>query len=315
MSFPQFRNDVPVGYSVRPTRLQTADICLPRPLTESSPDRTFWVIYIHGGAWRDPAITSTSIQPTLTRLLNSPETLCRIAGFASLNYRLSPYPTHATDPSRPDDAARNARHPDHLDDVLAALQWLDREYDVGSLGRRGGRGHEYILVGHSCGATLAFQALRRMAGHGPNHSPRGGCGSQALPAAVVGVCGIYDIPLLVSTHEHPAYREFVEAAFGEEEREWAEVSPADGVGRLQDGGGGGGMRVVVLGQSSEDELVDGGQRDAMVETLREEGFEEGGADKELVVLDMKGKHDEVWENGEEIVRAIEVALDRLSRRM
>ncbi|KAJ9667527.1 hypothetical protein H2201_002396 [Coniosporium apollinis] len=269
--------------------------------------------YIHGGAWRDPAITSTSFQPTLNLILNSaPETLPRIAGFASLNYRLSPYPSHPTDPSRPDDAARNARHPDHLEDVTAALRWLSREYNVGSVGR--GPAYEYLLVGHSCGATLAFQALRELAARRGDYSPRSGYGDLAPPAAVVGLCGIYDIPLLVETHSHPAYREFVEAAFGKEEREWAKASPVGGVGTLRDGDGEGGRCVVVLGHSVQDELVDRNQRDAMVETLRGEGFEGEGADRERVVLDMVGKHDEVWEKGEQVMKAIEVALDRLIRR-
>ncbi|KFY42270.1 hypothetical protein V494_02489, partial [Pseudogymnoascus sp. VKM F-4513 (FW-928)] len=72
-----------------------------------------------------------------------------------------------------------------------------------------------MLVGHSCGATLAFQV--------PITAP----GGEALPVprCILGSEGIYDIPSLVARNSHPAYREFVTAAFGDDESAWVAASP------------------------------------------------------------------------------------------
>ena len=51
-------------------------------------------------------------------------------GYASINYRLPPLPSHATDPSSPDDRSRNTKHPDHVNDVTKALLFLEQNYGI-----------------------------------------------------------------------------------------------------------------------------------------------------------------------------------------
>src|ERR1700736_1636880 len=103
-----------------------------------------------------------------------------IAGFASINHRLSPYPDHAIYPSSPDDCSRNAIHPDHLVDVSKALIFLEGKYGIGS---------GFLLVGHSAGATIAFQIQEQFEGF-----------NIPIPLGVLGVEGIYDIPELVKAY-------------------------------------------------------------------------------------------------------------------
>jgi hypothetical protein len=77
-----------------------------------------------------------------------------IAGYASIDYRLSAHPAYPQDAGNtPKTSLREARHPDHLDDVCSAIVFLMDKFDFGS---------NYILVGHSCGASLSFQAVMRV---------------------------------------------------------------------------------------------------------------------------------------------------------
>ena len=108
-------------------------------------------------------------------------------------------------------------HPGHLEDVESAIGFLCNSYEM----------RNYILVGHSAGATLALQLLA----------------CSVFAKGIVCLEGIYDLPQLVK--EYPNYRGFVEGAFGtvsaedneigDEEEEsyngtqlhpWAMVSPA-----------------------------------------------------------------------------------------
>ncbi|KAI7671382.1 hypothetical protein KC318_g3530 [Hortaea werneckii] len=139
--FPQSRQNV--KYSNH-SALNTLDYYIPR--RPSTADHQLWIIYIHGGAWRDPEIDSTSFTQAQNLLLQSRE-IDQIAGFASINYRLSPYPSHPHSPSNPSDPARNAHHPDHLNDILDALRHLQDTFSFGT---------RYLLVGHSHLITNAF---------------------------------------------------------------------------------------------------------------------------------------------------------------
>lgn len=130
--------------------------------------------FIHGGAWRDPLITKSVAKPLFDSVL-SRVPKCNAA---SINYRLSHHPSHP-------DLDQSAKHPDHANDVRAALSFLQKEYGMDS--------RRCILVGHSAGAFIAFQV-------------------ETNEAAVVGVEGIYDLIELVK--ENHAYGVFVESAFG-----------------------------------------------------------------------------------------------------
>ncbi|KAK6005236.1 hypothetical protein QM012_008015 [Aureobasidium pullulans] len=295
--------DVPYGV----TRLNLLDICVPKRQPED-PQRAVWLVYIHGGAWRDPLIDRKSFN-TARDVLIKDERPHNIAGFVSLDYRLSPYPSHSTSPSSPDDDSRNVQHPEHLNDVLSALAFLGfnavkdvslkeggaiRLPDTLSIGR--GR---YVLCGHSCGATLAMQATAVLSD-----------GSSAIqpPVALSGMEGIYDIAALVATHTHPAYREFVTAAFGQNEETWVTASQL--ISRLEKWQGN-----VLLVQSSSDELVDMQQTDSLMEMLITEGFTRtstistGNKGKQVLKMVIDCLHDEVWEKGTELAKAIRNVTD------
>lgn len=298
--------------------------------------------YIHGGAWRDPTITADSFEKTENILRASPH--LPIAGYASISYRLSPHPNHPQDVEEtPTESLRTAKHPDHIRDVEAALAFLQNTYAFGD---------KYILVGHSCGATLAFQAVMgAVAGHREVRFNGGvndcGAGAETIPSspgplppaltsqptAIVGVSGIYDLRKL--RDDHPgidAYREFIEDAFGADELLWDTVSPAQMIGSRGVEGGWKGGRLAILAHSMDDELVDQGQLDVMYEALRgwERGkatrrrssarssatVEESGNDdgsRAVRTMIIEGGHDEIWSEGEQLARTIKYAFVELLR--
>ncbi|ESZ91525.1 hypothetical protein SBOR_8096 [Sclerotinia borealis F-4128] len=257
---------------------ETLTNAISEPTTKLS--KKIWVIYIHGGAWRDPRVTSSSILPSINRLLSS-SISSKIASFASINHRLSSHPSFPQNSSSvPNHAYRNAKHPDHIQDVCSALSYLQSKYSIED---------RYLLVGHSSGATLAMQILM---GREFLHS----CGipyeslSFKLPRYVLGVAGIYDVRLLRDTYS--AYNEFITRAYGPNERVWDEVSPARFPNFEEFGKSG---KVLAFATSSGDELVDEKQIDHMVKNVQ-------GIGGEVVVKNLKnmlkGTHNKLWETGD-----------------
>ncbi|KFY86757.1 hypothetical protein V500_07415 [Pseudogymnoascus sp. VKM F-4518 (FW-2643)] len=263
------------------TELSTVDVWLPETNGDGSNPEGIWVVYIHGGAWRDPLVTSTSLLPALSHLSPFPAT-AQIAGYASLSYRLSPYPTHPSSPSTPVDPSRSAKHPDHLDDVTTGLLWLEKRYGIDG---------RYVLVGHSCGATLAFQIPEM--GRGGERVPR--------PRCIVGSEGIYDLPALVERNQHPFYREFVVSAFGDDEATWAAASPCRAAGspKLWEKTG-----LLIISHSDEDEYVEKEQSLDMLERIKASKTDA----QEVVYVPAEGRHDEIHEKGGELARIIEVGV-------
>ena len=287
--YPKFETNI--QYSDE-SSLNTLDICLPRSLDRSN-NTNLWIIYIHGGAWRDPSIDSTSFTKTQSNLLASPINNI-ISGYASLNYRLSPYPSHPTDPSNPSDPARNARHPDHINDVLTAILYLQETYHFEE---------RYILIGHSCGATLAFQtAMKRY--WGTQYESTFALSLNVIPPlAIVGIEGLYDLPAFVENHsDQPVYRDFVTNAFGPSA--WREVSPANA--NFEESWAEG--RLVVLAHSMEDSLVEDELWERMQLVLEMQDWDEEA--RKVAVFECKGEHDEVWETGD-AARAVEFAVREL----
>ena len=348
--YPRSISSVP--YTDAPNQLQTLDIWLPRPLEQSDPAHSLWIMqvtppppppspslsaspalltrrsYVHGGAWRDPTQSSTCIEPTLTHLLSpahASTTLPHIAGIASLNYSLSPYPSHPEQPSDPADPARNAAHPQHIRDVARAVRFLQRAYGV----------RRWIAAGHSCGATLLLQLAAGIGLEGASDSASDGDDSPTSlqpsggPEALVLTAGIYNIPLLLANHAPPScpapisaiYTDIITGAFGPDKAAYRAASPVAGkYGRAAWPNG----RLVVLAHSYEDELVERAQRDVMCVALDREGWaivmEEGddegvlgagSARRVLEVRDLKGSHDFVWEDGEQVARLLGDAIARL----
>lgn len=287
--------------SVHPTRRRRP----PFPKQSNSHKSTQKYRFIHGGAWRDPRSTFSEAEPTISALLDPsspwhmPDAPSRVAGFASLNYRLSPHPSFAQDAATtPPFAARVARHPDHLDDVVSGLRFLQRR-----LPGFGGDGSDYVLFGHSAGASLAYQALLgpacRGAGAGPDDDV-------ALPAAVVGFEGIYDLVGL-DGRMGGGYAGFIEAAFGTDRAAWRDASPATAAGSFGDWAGQGGPRLAVLAHSADDELVDMPEVEIMERRLRGDGVRDV-----LVFRDLKGGHFDVLNDGS-FARVLVKTLEELGR--
>ena len=267
-------------------------------------------VHVHGGAWRDPNLGSSSIEAAVAHAFVDyhPETSL-IDAIISINYTLSPFPTHPTRPYDPVkdahfDPAREAKHPAHIHDVLHAFSLLR------SLGLNDG---SYILSGHSCGACLAFQAALQSASYWDLQNisdiPR--------PAALLGLNGLYDLPRLVdalgATHAQlkDVYEDLQSIAFGADRAVWEAASPArvdpDQLAtRVQQGTA---ASVVVVDQSTGDQLVPMNQMDVMKVRLE--------SVPGLMVVKGKravGVHAAPWEQGDIIWETIKDALDILARR-
>lgn len=254
--------------------------------------------YIHGGAWRDPTILADSFKYTEAVLRQHPLAQAHVAAFASIDYRLSPHPNFPQDlKNTPESQFRAAKHPDHLHDVQTALQFLQDKYAFGE---------KYILIGHSCGATLALQTVM-------NRVNRAKAPSTIIPkpVAIVGVCGIYDLRLLRDDFkQYESVGAFIKGAFGDYEETWDRVSPArvidsDGVAAGWSTG-----QVVVVASSRNDSLINSHQGLAMQETLKTwEGLNSG---RKLIFLDdLVEDHDDVWSKGQELSRTIIAAIESL----
>ncbi|KAF1840933.1 alpha/beta-hydrolase [Cucurbitaria berberidis CBS 394.84] len=302
------------------SRLQTLDVWLPRPLEQSDPANSLWIIYIHGGAWRDPLQDAKCVEPTLNRLFSesNASALRHVAGIASLNYRLSPYASHPTDPSSRFDRDRNVQHPTHVRDIARGIQYLQKEYGV----------KRWIGVGHSCGATMLLQLVSGLGLEDESSSLTGNT-EQRGPEALILLEGIYNIPLLLRNHLPPTcpenisqiYRDFIVGAFGPDQAVYQSVSPVSGKYNTKQWSAG---RLIVICHSYEDELVERAQRDVMCVALDREGWSivmEAGDDEDEVraegrrvlnVRDLKGGHDWIWEDGEQIAKLVAEVVQRLT---
>lgn len=288
-SYPKYERNI--AYSDE-SSLNTLDICIPRPPTQSDSKR-LWIVYIHGGAWRDPEIDASSFDTTRDLLLKS-EVADKIAGYASINYRLSPYPSHPTNPSDPSDPARNVRHPDHINDVLTAILYLQEKYNFND---------RYVLVGHSCGATLALQVAMRRYWGSQYESTFALELNVEPPIAIIGLAGIYDLTLFVNLHQdQPVYEEIVQNAFGT--ANWKAVSPmqADFDESWPDG------KLIVIAHSDDDTLMDRAEAEAEMKGLQAQGWDQDGQ-RIVSWLELKGDHDEIWQTGE-AARTIEFSTLR-----
>ncbi|KAF5703467.1 alpha beta-hydrolase [Fusarium globosum] len=171
---------IPYLENAEASEYQTLNIWVPSRVQHEEPSRMYWIVFIHGGAWRDPDITATNFAAkAVVHLFNSGVAEV-IEGIASINYWLSPRTLSQPMPSKdPLDDKQQAMHPDHLNDVLSGIQYLQRKFRFGD---------RYILTGHSCGATLAYQTLIRQSMDKPE--------THVAPQAIISVAGLYDLPLL-----------------------------------------------------------------------------------------------------------------------
>lgn len=298
-----------ITYQKQANALQNLDIWIPATAGDTNPpfdghsssQKGIWIVYIHGGAWRDPEVDASTFSPTVKHLLNNEDAVKKIAGIASINYSLSPYPSHPRNPSPPSDPqlpvdpSRQARHPDHLVDVRSALVYLQNQHRFDN---------RYILVGHSCGATLAFQAC---IGMGSVASTSGFPDFSMIPKPqrVVGLNGLYNLFSLVTDpgprHEHlaPIYGDFVSRAFPKDKdllkdiapiriaEKWAELIGVE----------------AILAQSRDDTLVPYSQTQEMLEKMRA-GCGPDAPREYFREVEITGDHNEIWENGTELAKII-----------
>ncbi|XXH00089.1 hypothetical protein Hte_006431 [Hypoxylon texense] len=263
----------------------------------------YWVIYIHGGAWRDPRVTHKTVEPSIERIRQDASGMKHIAAFASIDYRLSPHPDFPQDPATtPPEQYRGARHPDHVDDVRAAIRYLQGKF---------GFGERYILVGHSAGATLSYQIAMTAYqdqddGDGNSNSNGNSNNDIELPVALCGLEGIYDFHGL-NDRKNGTYAEFLTAAFGDPAG-WDAAAPMKCV--LHEGVYGRG-ELWVLAHSPDDELVDMPESEGMAKRLLEGKPPGDEEDKVLLIKDLRGKHDDVWRDGEGVASAVRRTLDAL----
>ena len=312
-----------VPYTSNPNALQNFSLWIPAPAgskpedtpsptTLPSSEKGTWIIYIHGGAWRDPLVTASSFTSTVTSLATDHSSILTtsspssnnstVAGIASINYSLTP----KTPVDAENDDSRRAQHPDHILDVLTALQFLQA---------KAGFGENYVLLGHSCGATLALQVA--MGGFKKwKTSDSSDSGLEKVvqkPVAIVGLNGLYDMPTLIHSpgekHQHlqALYEDFTRRAFGNEESVWKNISPVfvedwrQGEWVLE----GKKARQVFLVQSKEDSLVPYWQLDAMRESFLRSGSGTSGSDVlEIKELEAVGDHNDLWKEGTRLAQIV-----------
>ncbi|KAL8839493.1 MAG: hypothetical protein Q9170_001716 [Blastenia crenularia] len=307
MSPQTYESHFSIPYTSPILPLRTLDLHI--PTTPPFPSTSNYIlVYIHGGAFRDPLVTSQSLLPALPSLFPRSSQPHHITAIASINYRLSAYPAHPTDPSRPDDESRKARWPDHVRDVESAIAWLFGSAEKGQAEREKYPKFEsesVILVGHSVGATIAFALALGLDGVVTTQRT-------SRFKAVVGIEGIYDFTALRDAHleYRGVYEEFTTAALGNERNgNWEKGNVAR---MVREGGEVEGMDVVVLGHSKEDELVEWGQMEVMGKALRENGWHEpdniGEGGRKVALVELKGEHDEIWQKGEKLTRCIQLAV-------
>ena len=304
-----------VPYRAGANRLQSLNIYLPlngvtealvgRPVEALPAAGAFgpvrFQVHVHGGAWRDPMLDASSIEAAAALTFASPGASPLVA-IASLNYTLTQFPNH---PGAPYDAvadchadpAREAVHPQHVRDVLDGLALLQ------TLGLDDG---SFVLSAHSCGACIALQAVMA----GPAAFGLTDAAEPPVPAAFVGINGLYDLPGLVlglgPAHEVNGhdYRVMLANAFGPDDRVWAAASPA----RLPPAAiaervaQGKAPRLAYLAQSPDDQLVPMEQLRRLTGNLRRvDGLQvhEGRCG---------GKHSEPWQRGVILRDAVGEAL-------
>lgn len=241
-------------------------------------------------------VDSTSFEATVKHMLLDESSLKHVAGIASVNYSLSPYPTHPknpsppSDPNQPPDPSRMARHPDHIFDVLAAISYLQHKAGFGS---------NCMLIGHSCGATLALQACMDAARWtGTSAVPR-----ITKPRLVLGLNGLYNLPKLIQDpgekHKQlvPIYESFMKLAFGDSHHAWHSVSPCSVQDWIKPWGSG---NKVILAQSKEDTLVPYAQTQEMLDVFQPNV--RNGLLVEEKTID--GDHNDIWVNGDQLAALI-----------
>lgn len=124
-----------------------------------------------------------------------------------------------------------------------------------------------------------------------------------LPAAIIGISGIYDLVGFEERHQHiSAYRSFIQGAFGEDKSNWVEASPARYAKGFNCCGWSG---YSLLAHSPEDDLVDSVETMVMATKLDKDSVEVD------VDYDLSGSHDLVWQEGSQVASLLARVIRRL----
>lgn len=271
------------SYSYGDNVLQSYDVYLPSETSAASSEK-YWIIYIHGGFYRDLAQNATTVEAAIADLeANSPDVLeGQVAGIASLNYRLTALPGVQPDDTPPNEL-QQARWPDHLNDAIAAVKDLGERYPIDG---------KYVIGGHSVGAQMSFLAALETLKDD----------SIPKPAAVLGISGIYDYPQLHVTH--PEYDVLVLNAMREDQLVEASPSKVDAEKYVALG-----LEAYVIAHSRNDGLVPWDQVEAIEATL--------GTVPELkektTVVELDGQHNEIWRGGVQLAKAFTETLSVLQK--
>jgi len=153
------------------------------------------VVWVHGGGW---AIGDK-------RRIEEKATFFNDLGyvFVSINYRLS---TRGV--------ADHPIHPDHADDVGAAIAWVEKHID-----EHGGNGNRIALLGHSAGAHLVA-----LVGLDPDYVEQAGGDFGSVRCVMSNDTESYD---LVTRAESVPF--LIPNAFGQDKSAWPDASPINHV--------------------------------------------------------------------------------------
>ncbi|OHE97117.1 hypothetical protein CORC01_07558 [Colletotrichum orchidophilum] len=267
-------------YSYGPNVRQIYDVYIPSATSNKTmaADK-YWLVYIHGGFYRNLAQSSTDILPAIASLeANSSDVLAnQIAGIASLDYRLSALP--GVQPNNtPINELQNARWPDHLNDAVAALKDLNNNFPIDG---------NYIVSGHSVGAQIAFFAA--LATLGDPAVPK--------PVAVLGISGIYDLPQLHITN--PDYDYLVLNAMREDQVVEASPAKLDAEKYVSLD-----LQAFVLAHSRNDGLVPWDQVESMEASL----YSLPGLESKTHLVELDGAHNDIWRGGVQLAKAFTATL-------
>lgn len=207
------------------------------------------LVFIHGGAWIDPNNTPNDFESLCKKMLamDGGEHL----GMYGIEYRLSP----------------GVKHPTHLYDVVENLYRLVEEKGIDSI----------QLVGHSVGATLAWQVATCSGDQHLGNENRLRAVQSKLRAVWL-LDGIYSVDQLLQ--EYPTYNYFVSQAF-EPSNQFEE--PSESIKKMGD-------IEVHLVHSYQDELLSLRQTQYMCGLLQRHRL------PFTLYLDDLGMHNQVYSN-------------------
>lgn len=258
-----------------------------------------YLVHVHGGAWRDPRLTCASIEPAVACAFSGAG-LAPVAAIASLNYTAS---RSATRPRRSWRIPPSPTTPSRT----TTPTWLARPSTRSTSATR--------CTAWPCSAPSAYQRVlrpvrpqrRRLPGApvrpaAPGHYGLGYLPEPPYPAALLGLNGLYDLPALATSdglgashaHLRDDYERLLSGAFGTDQDAWPAVSPAsfdpaDIAARIREGNA---PRLVVLDQSTEDQLVPMNQKDRLTAALAKiPGLRVAQGHR------LTGKHAAPWEEG------------------